>query len=370
MKKSTFNVAVLAGDGIGSEVTSQAVRVLKTTEEQFECEFRCMNYLVGGVALEQTGVPLPAETLDGCLRSDAVLLGAVGSPQYDSNPPALKPETALLKLRKHLGAFANLRPAKLHASLISASPLKREVVEGTDVLIVRELTGGLYFGEPRGFSEYDSSAFNTLRYSRNEVVRVARIAFEAARKRRKKLHSIDKANVLETSQLWRSVVAEVAVDFRDVTLKHLYVDNCAMQLVSNPTQFDVILTENLFGDILSDEAAMLTGSIGMLASASIGERIAIYEPVHGSAPDIAGKGIANPLAAIASVALMLRYSFGLNEAADALETAIANTLESGYRTADIYRGDGQLVTTETMTNEVLASLESCPEYFRTLANRY
>ncbi len=355
----SFRLAVLPGDGIGPEVIAQAVKVLRAIEEIFGHQFELTYFPIGGAALRETGVPFPEETRDGCLRSDAVLLGAVGAPEFDANPPPLKPETGLLELRRSLGAFANLRPAVLYEPLIEASPLRPDVVRGTDLLIVRELTGGLYFGTPRGF-ERDAAgqeiALNTLRYSHMEIERVARVAFQAAARRRRKVTSVDKANVLETSQLWRRVVTEVAAEFPEVELEHIYVDACAMYLVANPRRFDVIVTENMFGDILSDEAAMLTGSIGMLPSASIGGRIGLYEPVHGSAPDIAGKGIANPLATIASVVMMFRYSLDLHEEAAAIERAIARALELGYRTADIYRGEGQLVGTEAMGDQIVALL--------------
>jgi 3-isopropylmalate dehydrogenase len=352
-------IAVLAGDGVGPEVVGQGVRVLDRILEKFGHDFDLSTHLIGGAALKVSGVPLPAETLDACVESDAVLLGAVGAPEFDGNPPPLKPETALLLLRRSLGTYANLRPVFLHPPLAEASPLKRELVEGVDILIVRELTGGLYFGEPRGFENKGTpgeAAFNTMRYSKSEIERIAHVAFKAARRRRYKVHSVDKANVLETSQLWRKVVTEVASAYSDVRLEHIYVDNCAMQLVCNPRQFDVILAENLFGDILSDEAAMLTGSIGMLPSASFGGRVGLYEPVHGSAPDIAGKNIVNPLAAIASVAMMLRYSFGLEAEATAVEHAIAEVLQQGYRTADIDLGDGRRVTTSEMGDHVVQHL--------------
>lgn len=359
MEKNSFQVTVLPGDGVGPEVIAEAVKVLIALEDRFGSHFRLTTRLIGGAALKAMGVPLPAETLESALHSDAVLLGAVGTREFDSNPPHLKPESALLQLRKSLEAFANLRPVVLHPPLIGASPLRKEIVEGTDILIVRELTGGLYFGEPRGIESTESgieNAWNTMRYSTHEIQRIARVAFEAARKRRKKMHSIDKANVLETSQLWRKVVNQLSGEYPDVCLEHMYVDNCAMQLISNPRQFDVILTENLFGDILSDEAAMLTGSIGMLPSASIGGRIGLYEPVHGSAPDIAGTGKANPLATIASVALMLRYSFGLEKQATAIESAISEVLNQGHRTPDLYTEGTKLVTTNEMGSLITALL--------------
>lgn len=359
MEREFFQITVLPGDGVGPEVIAEGVKVLHAVKERFGLDFRLTTHLIGGAALKATGIPLPPDTLESALHSDAVLLGAVGSPEFDNNPPQLKPESALLQLRKKLEAFANLRPVVLHPPLIGASPLRKEIVEGTDLLIIRELTGGLYFGEPRGIENTGSgaeSAWNTLRYSTHEIQRIARVAFEAARKRRKKLHSIDKANVLETSQLWRKVVNQLSADYPDIRLEHLYVDNCAMQLISNPKQFDVILTENLFGDILSDEAAILTGSIGMLPSASIGGKIGLFEPVHGSAPRIAGTGKANPLATISSVAMMLRYSFGLDKEAAAIDKAIAEVLMQGYRTPDIHAKGGKLVSTNEMGSLVAALL--------------
>jgi len=345
-----IKIVTLPGDGIGPEVVAQAVKVVQSVAAKFNHTLALEEYLVGGAALEKFCVPLPEETLQACRQSAAVLLGAVGAPAYDHNPPPLKPETALLRLRRELDTFANLRPAVVHKPLLAASSLKPEVVEGTDVLIVRELTGGLYFGTPRGIE--GEEAFNTMRYSRAEIERIARVAFEAAKHRRGKVTSVDKANALECSQLWRRVVNDVAGEYPQVELESMYVDNCAMQLIARPRQFDVILTGNLFGDILSDEAAMLTGSIGLLPSASLGGRVGIYEPIHGSAPDIAGQNKANPLATIASAALMLRYAFGLEAEAQAIEQAIETVLEQGYRTADIYRGEGALIGTEEMGDRV------------------
>jgi 3-isopropylmalate dehydrogenase len=303
-------------------------------------EFEFVERPIGGVAIKQTGSPLPSLTLDACLAGDAVLLGAVGAPEFDSMPPELKPETGLLLLRRALGGFANLRPAISYDAIESVSPLRGEIARGADILIVRELLGGLYFGEPRGFFESngESAARNTMVYSVPEIERVARVAFETARKRRRKLTSVDKANVLETSQLWRQTVTRVALDYPDVTLDHLYVDACAMHLILTPLRFDVILTENLFGDILSDEAAAITGSLGMLPSATIGGAVGLYEPVHGSAPDIAGRGVANPFGAIASAAMMLRYTWHLEQEADEIEEAIRVVLKAGYRTPDIAGG--------------------------------
>ncbi len=339
-----FKITVLPGDGIGVEVTREAVACLETAAAAYGHEFEFTEELIGGIALDKTGVPLPDRTLESCLASDAVLLGAVGAPQYDNNPPKLKPETGLLGLRAGLGVFANLRPAFLHETLIDASPLKPEIVRGTDMLIVRELAGGAYFGQPREITE--ERGLNTMAYTAPEVERVARVAFEIARGRRKKLSSIDKANVLESSQLWRKVVSRLAADYPDVTLEHGYVDSCAMALVTRPTSFDVIVTENLFGDILSDEAAVLTGSLGMLPSASLGGKVDLYEPVHGSAPDIAGRGIANPLGAIASAAMLLRHTCKLDQAADALEAAISGVLSEGYGTPDLKSQSKQVSTTE------------------------
>ena len=330
MKKQ---IAILPGDGIGPEVVHEAVQVLEIAGRRCGLELAFKQALVGGSALENCGEPLPAATLDLCKRSDVVLLGAIGHPRWDTQPPEKRPERGLLGLRSELGLYANLRPARVYPSLAEASSLKAELVRDIDILIVRELTGGLYFGQPRGLME--DRGYNTMIYHRHEVDRIARIAFEAARRRRGKVTSVDKANVLEVSQFWRRVVIEVAGEYPDVALDHMYVDNCAMQLVRNPGQFDVLLTENMFGDILSDEAAMLTGSLGMLPSASLGSGTALYEPVHGSAPDIAGRDLANPIATISSVGMMLRYSFDMAGEADKLDQAVSRVLESGARTRDI-----------------------------------
>ena len=333
----SFRITVLPGDGIGPEVTAEAVRVLQTVATIGGYRFEFQEHVIGGAAIRESGSPLPPRTLDACLASDAVLLGAVGSPEYDRLPPQQRPEAGLLLLRQALGGFANLRPAVAYDSIRECSPLRNEVTAGTDILIVRELLGGLYFNEPRGFSGENGSraAVNTMRYSVEEIERVARVAFNAARNRRKKVTSVDKANVLETSQLWRQTVSLVAEDYPDVKLEHLYVDACAMHLITNPRRFDVLLTENLFGDILSDEAAVVTGSLGMLASATLGGEVGLYEPVHGSAPDIAGRGTANPFGAIASAAMMLRHSAQLEQEATDIELAIEHVLDSGYRTPDI-----------------------------------
>lgn len=350
-----LRITVLPGDGIGPEVTAEAVRVLQTVASIHGYRFDFTEQPIGGVAIKETGSPLPRTTLDACLNSDAVLLGAVGAPEYDRLPAHQRPEAGLLLLRRALGGYANLRPAISYSSLSSCSPLRTEVTVGTDILIVRELLGGLYFGEPRGFSETEgrTSAVNTMRYSTEEVERVARVAFEAAQGRRKRLTSVDKANVLETSQLWRQTVSRVAESYPDVELEHLYVDACAMHLISNPRRFDVLLTENLFGDILSDEAAVITGSLGMLASATIGGDVALYEPVHGSAPDIAGKGIANPFGAIASAAMLLRHSAQLERDAIDVESAIESVLEAGYRTQDIANDTGAYVANTSEIGELV-----------------
>jgi 3-isopropylmalate dehydrogenase len=354
-----MKIAVLPGDGIGPEIIAEAVRVLRRLDERFEIEFAH----VGGAAYDRHGRPLPEATLTLARAADAVLFGAVGDWKYDQLERALRPEQAILGLRRSLGLFANLRPAILYPELAGASTLRPEVVAGLDILIVRELTGDIYFGTPRGRRAAPDGAFagqpeafDTMRYTRPEIERIARVAFDAARRRNRKVTSVDKANVLETFQFWKDVVTEVHADYRDVTLEHMYVDNAAMQLVRAPKSFDVIVTGNMFGDILSDEAAMLTGSIGMLPSASLNERgQGLYEPSHGSAPDIAGKGVANPLATILSAAMMLRYSLGRPEQADRVEGAVRKVLTQGLRTADIAAG-GPAVGTREMGDAVVAAL--------------
>lgn len=356
----THNIAVLPGDGIGPEIVEQAVRVLKALDVPFDIK----QAPVGGAAFDQFEHPLPPATLNLAKESHAVLFGAVGDWKYDSLPREFRPEQAILGLRKALGLFANLRPAILYPELASASSLKPEIVSGLDILIIRELTGDIYFGTPRGVRSSPDGAFSgeregydTMRYAESEVRRIARIGFESAQKRNKKLCSVDKANVLETSQFWRDIVIEVAREYPDVELSHMYVDNAAMQLVRNPRQFDVIVTGNLFGDILSDEAAMLTGSIGMLPSASLNSSgQGLYEPSHGSAPDIAGQGIANPLATILSAAMLLRYSLNLAPQADRIEAAVRNVLASGLRTADIFEAGTTKVSTSGMGDAVLKAL--------------
>lgn len=329
----TYKIAIIKGDGIGPEIINEAIKVLKVVAEKFHFRLTFEDYLMGGIAYDLTQNPLPDDTIKGCLEADATLFGAIGGEKWDNLPRELRPESGLLRLRKSLEVFANFRPAKVYDELVEASTLKPEVVQGVDILVVRELIGGIYFGTPKGRDK--ERGFNTMVYSVEEVKRIAHTAFSAARKRNKKVCSVDKANVLDVSQLWREVVIEVAKEYKEVELSHMYVDNAAMQLIRNPKQFDVILTGNLFGDILSDEASMLSGSIGLLPSASIGGKAAIYEPIHGSAPDIAGLGIANPIATIASAAMLLRYSLGQIQAAEAIENAIETALKEGFRTKDI-----------------------------------
>jgi 3-isopropylmalate dehydrogenase len=357
---SVFKIAVLPGDGIGQEVTAEAVRVMRALAKQSGAGFEFEQGLIGGGAIDAGGHPLPPETLKLCQDAHAILFGAVGGPKWDSLPQESKPERGLLGLRKELDLYANLRPATCFPMLVDASPLKRSVVEGTDIMVIRELTGGLYFGEPRGverFADGGARAINTMAYTSREVERIARIGFEVARKRRRRLTSVDKVNVLVVSQLWREVVTRVGQEYPDVTLDHVLVDNCAMALVHKPTQFDTIVTENTFGDILSDEAAILAGSMGMLPSASLGGKVALYEPVHGTAPDIAGKGVANPIAAILSAAMLLRYSLDRGADAARIDAAVLGVLNDGYRTRDIH-GDGtKLVGTSEMGDLIARAVE-------------
>ena len=353
-----FQIALVRGDGIGPEIIDNAVRVLQKIGEKFGHQFTCTAYPAGGCAIDQYGIPLPEETVAGCLASDSVLLGAVGGPKWDKLPAAIRPEKALLGLRKAMGLYTNLRPARLYAALSGDCPLRPDIVaNGFDLMMVRELTGGIYFGERgRRDGKYGPEAYDTEAYSEMEVERIARVAFETARKRRKNVISIDKANVLETSRLWREVVHRVAEEYPDVTCTDMLVDNAAMQLVRNPAQFDVAVTSNMFGDILSDEASQITGSIGMLPSASLGDGTrGMYEPIHGSAPDIAGQNKANPIATILSVAMMLRYSFSLMEEADCIEQAVEKVLNAGWRTADLGGGEASLGTVE-MTDRILAEI--------------
>lgn len=358
-------IALLAGDGIGPEITAEAVKVLATLDNRWGLDVAIESALIGGGAYDITGTPLPEETLALAQASDAILLGAVGGRKWEGLDMSVRPEKGLLQIRSALGLFANLRPAILYSQLIEASTLKPEIVEGLDMIIVRELTGGIYFGQPRGVRRLEGGereGFNTLVYRESEIRRIARVAFTIAMKRGRRVCSVDKANVLEATELWREVVTEVAKEFPKVALNHMYVDNAAMQLVRAPRQFDVIVTTNMFGDILSDCAAMLTGSIGMLPSASLDEKgKGLYEPIHGSAPDIAGRGIANPLATILSVAMMLRYS--LNESAQAarLEKAVGRVLEQGLRTTDIYSSGTTQVSTGEMGDAVVEALISIPD---------
>lgn len=352
-------IAVLAGDGVGREIVPEAVKVLKVVGEKFGHSFEFATGDIGGQAIDKVGVPLPQVTLTLAKQSDAVLLGAVGGPKWEGLDYSLRPERALLGIREALGLYANLRPAKLYPNLVDASTLKREIVEGIDILVVRELTGGIYFGKPKGIEKLPNGGergFNTEVYTTEEIRRIAKVAFESARKRRKKVTSVDKANVLESSELWRRVVIEVQKNYPDVGLSHMYVDNAAMQLVRNPRQFDVMLCNNMFGDILSDEAAMLTGSIGMLPSASVGAQVGLFEPIHGSAPDIAGKNIANPIATIASAAMMLSYAFKLDKEAELIEQAIVKTLDLGYRTKDIQSPGTRVVGTTDMGDAIVRNL--------------
>jgi len=358
-----INVLILPGDGIGEEVTREAVKVLNAVGAKFGHELQLTEGLLGGVAIHKTGSPLPLETIDLAIHADATLMGAVGLPEFDAAPPDQRPEKGLLGLRKTLGVYANLRPVRSYRALLDSSPLKNDRIDGTDMIIVRELTGGLYYGTPRGIEENgaETSAVNTMSYSRTEIERVTRMAFHLARNRRRKVTSVDKSNVLEVSQLWRRVVIEVAAEFPDVVLDHLLVDNCAMQLVLNPRRFDVLVMENMFGDILSDEGSVLAGSIGMLPSASIGDQkpsgtwVGLYEPVHGSAPDIAGQNKANPFGAIGSVAAMLEYSFGLKDEAAAVNEAVEAVLNSGHVTADL-KPAGRAATTSEVGDAVASRI--------------
>ena len=354
-----YRLAVIPGDGIGPDVVEQTLRVLDKVGEKFGHTFHYQKVLAGGCAIDATGACLPQETIDVCKQADAVLLGAVGGWKWDNLPGDQRPERALLGLRKALGLFANLRPALLFEQLADASPLKPEILAGgLDIVVVRELTGGIYFGE-KGFRDTDlgPAAYDVEQYAEEEVRRIAKVAFDMAMKRNKHVTSVDKANVLETSRLWRRVVAEVGKDYPEVTLDNLYVDNAAMQLVRNPRQFDVIVTSNIFGDILSDEASQITGSIGMLPSASLAQgNFGMYEPVHGSAPDIAGQDKANPMATILSAAMMLRYTFGLSQEADAVENAVKAVLDQGCRTPDLFAGEGTLVGTAEMGRRIAEAI--------------
>ncbi len=350
------SILLLPGDGIGPEVVAGAASVLRAVAARFSHQFTLTEAAIGGAALRRGLAPLPDETLAAARRSQAILLGAVGDPEFDRGDSSRRPESALLAIRRELQLYANLRPAKVWPGLEAAGPLKPEILAGTDMLVVRELTGGLYYGEPRGFASDRSSAHNTMRYSRHEIERIARRAFVAARSRKKRVLSVDKANVLETSRLWREVVTAVARDYADIALDHMYVDSCAMKVALAPSTLDVVLTENMFGDILSDEAGAVVGSLGLLPSASLGDGPGLFEPVHGSAPDIAGKDIANPIGAIASAAMLLRHSLGLEQEAQAVEDAVAHALRSGARTADLAVAGDRKIGTREMAAAVVSAL--------------
>ena len=357
-------ITLLSGDGIGPEVSLEAEKLLRLIEKDVDYKFEITQKDFGGIAIDKYGVPFPEDTLNSCKISDAVLLAAIGGPKYDNLPREKRPETGLLGLRSELKAFANLRPVLIFDSLLDSSTLKKEILSGTDLIVVRELTGGLYFGKPKGIETKDGEkfGFNTMSYKESEIKRIAKVAFEIARKRKKKITSIDKANVLDVSQLWRDVVIEVSKDYKDILLEHMLVDNAAMQLIRNPNQFDVMLTENMFGDILSDEASMLTGSIGMLPSASIGDGTypAIYEPIHGSAPDIAGKNIANPIAMFLSVAMMFKYSFNDERVYSSILETVKTVLDKGFRTKDIFQEGCKLVGTSDLGNLMVEAFHEMP----------
>lgn len=355
--KQSYKIAVIKGDGIGVEVINEALKVLKVVARVFDFDIHYDGFLMGGCAYDECGDPLPQESIDGCLKSQAVLFGAIGGSKWENLPKEKRPESGLLRLRKTLGVFANLRPALVFDELLDASTLKSEVIRGVDLVIVRELIGGIYFGEPR--AKQADKAYNTMIYTRDEIRRIAHVAFRLAMKRNKKVCSVDKANVLEVSELWREVVEEVGALYPEVMLSHQYVDNASMQIIRDPRQFDVVLTSNLFGDILSDEASQITGSIGLLPSASVGEKIALYEPIHGSAPDIAGQNIANPIATILSLAMMLEISLQQVEAARAIRAAVAMTLKNGNRTKDIAQfGCKKLCNTQEMGDLIAQAIES------------
>ena len=353
-------IVILPGDGIGPEVVREGLKILSAVAEKFGFSFDLEEGTIGGAAIDKFGEPLPQSSLELAIKADAVVLGAVGGPKWEGLDYEIRPERALLGLRDKLELYANLRPAKVFSTLVDASSLKKEIIENTNIMIVRELVGGIYFGKPKGVEKLEDGnekGINTLVYTTPEIKRIAKIAFEVASKRKKKVLSVDKANVLESTELWRKVVTEVHADYQDIELSHMYVDNCAMQLIKDPKQFDVIVTTNMFGDILSDEAAMLTGSIGMLPSASLGGNNGMYEPIHGSAPDIAGQDIANPIATIMSIAMMFKYSFGLDEASELIESAVEKILQNGFRTKDIMDNCGKLVGTKEMGDLILKEIE-------------
>jgi 3-isopropylmalate dehydrogenase len=350
----SYNISIIKGDGIGPEIINEAIKVLDSIEKRFNIKFNYKEYLMGGSAIDMVGDPLPKETIDGVKNSDACLFGAIGGPKWDNLPREKRPESGLLRFRKSMGVFANLRPAVVYDELIDASSLKPEIIKGVDIMVVRELIGGIYFGKPAGKNK--TKGWNTMVYEVYEIERIAHIAFKLAMKRNKKLCSIDKANVLDVSQLWRETVEKVSINYPEVKLSHMYVDNCAMQLIANPKQFDVILTGNIFGDILSDEASMLSGSIGLLPSASTGQQTAIYEPIHGSAPDIAGQNKANPIATISSASMMLRYSLDEIEAANTIDNAIKETMQNGYRTIDLASFDAKEVVTTSKIGDIISNI--------------
>jgi len=349
----SYKIALIKGDGIGPEIIDEAVKVLDAVGSACGFHFSYEDLLMGGCAYDITGDPLPSETISKSLQSDAVLFGAIGGEKWDNLPREKRPESGLLRFRKELGVYANLRPAVVYDELVNASSLKPSVIEGVNLMVVRELIGGIYFGEPKGRDE--NKGWNTMVYTRSEIVRIAHHAFKIAQTRSKRVCSIDKANVLDVSQLWRETVEEVAKEYPDVELSHMYVDNAAMQLIRDPKQFDVMLTGNIFGDILSDEASMLCGSIGLLPSASVGDKIGVYEPIHGSAPDIAGQGIANPIATIASASMMLKYALGEVEAADKIDNAIKKALKEGYRTGDLSQFDAKEICSTSEMGSIIAN---------------
>jgi len=352
----TYKIGIIRGDGIGPEIISEAMKVLDSLSANMGFHIEYHEMLLGGVAIDETGVPLPEETIQGVKKCDAVLFGAIGGPKWDNLERSLRPESGLLRLRKEMGTFANLRPAIVYDELVNASTLKPNIIKGVDIMVVRELTGGIYFGQPRELLE--DKAYNTMIYTKEEVERIAKVAFEIAMKRDKRICSVDKANVLEVSQFWREIVIEISKEYPEVELTHMYVDNAAMQLIREPKQFDVILTGNIFGDILSDASSMLSGSIGLLPSASIGKKVGLYEPIHGSAPDIAGQGIANPLAAISSAAMMLRYALDEEEGAKKIENAIKKALANGYRTADLASYDAKEICSSSEMGDIIANYVS------------
>jgi 3-isopropylmalate dehydrogenase len=352
IKMRSYKISIIKGDGIGPEIVDEAIKVLNTVAKKYDFTLNYKEYLMGGIAIDEKGIPLPEETIIGVLNSDACLFGAIGGEKWDNLPRELRPESGLLKFREKMGVYANLRPAIVYDELVNASTLKEETIKGCNIMVVRELLGCIYFGNPR--DNDGEKAYNTMVYTKPEIQRIGKVAFELAMKRDKRVCSVDKANVLEVSQLWRDTMEEIAKDYPEVELSHMYVDNAAMQLVRNPKQFDVIVTGNIFGDILSDTASMVVGSIGLLPSASTGNKTAIYEPIHGSAPDIAGLGIANPIATIESAAMMLRFSLGEEKAADKIEAAIKKALKDGYRTKDLAAYDAKEIVSTSQMGDIIS----------------